>query len=125
MATRQRQFPELVISRTPEEARIDLEVYSKGEVDNAIGSIDLSDIETDISDLKGDVTDLSGDVINLSGGIDNLETDIENLDIAFTKIIAEEVLRADSPVITGSDTTVNGFVEVNINGNTYKLALIS
>ena len=125
MATRQRQFPELVITRSPEAARIDLEVYSKGEVDNAIGSIDLSDIETDISDLQGDVSDLSGDVSDLSGGIDNLETDIENLDISFTKIISEQCLRADSPVVTGSDTTLEGFIEVNINGNTYKLALIS
>ena len=123
MTNRQRQFPELVITRTPEAARIDLEVYSKDEVDSAIGSIDLSDIETDISNLQGDVSDLSGAIDNID--FTPLETDIENLDIAFTKIIAEEVLRADTPVVTGSDTDVNGFVEVNINGNTYKLALIN
>ena len=122
MATRQRQFPELVITRTPEEARSDLEVYSKGEVDNAIGNIDLSTIETDISDLQGDVSDLSGAIDNID--FTPLETDIENLDIAFTKIISEEVLRADTPVVTGSDTTIEGYIEVNINGETYKLALV-
>ena len=119
---RQRQFPELVIIRTPEEARDDLVVYSRSEVDAAIGSIDLSDIENDISNLQGEV-------INLSGAIDNidftpLETDIENLDISLTKILSEEFLRVDTPVVTGSDIIIEGYIQVNVNGETYKLALV-
>ena len=97
-----------------------------------ITDTDLTPVYLEISDLQGDVSGLQSDIIGLSGAIDNIEvdltpieTDIENIDIAFTKLIAEEVLRADNPVVTGGDTTVAGYLEININGNTYKLALIS
>ena len=85
------------------------------EIDVNQLQIDVSGLETDLGDLETIVQDVSA----------NLSTDIDNLDLAFTQLIAEECLRADTPVVTGSDNTVNGYLEVNINGTTYKLATIA
>lgn len=87
---RQRQFPELVATRTPEAARDDLVVYSRSEVDSAIGSIDLSDIETDISNLQGDVTDLQTDIDGVGIQVVDISGDLGDLDLSLTQLIVEE-----------------------------------
>lgn len=90
-----------------------------------ITDYDPSSLELDISNLQTDVSNLSGAIDNIEVDLSPLEVDIENLDISLTKVIAEECLRSDNPVITGGSTTIAGYIEVKIAGQNYKLAIVA
>lgn len=101
-----------------------------------ITDTDLSGVEADIGALEIRMDQVEIDLPLLETTVENvsanLSTDIDNLDLAFTQLISEEVWRSDNPAITGSsvgdisgsDLRINGFINMNINGVTYKIPTV-
>jgi hypothetical protein len=89
-----------------------------------ITDFDPAPILLDIEELQTDIATISGAISNIDFDTTDIETDIENIDISFTKKIAEECLLSSNPPVTGSDTTIIGYLTITINGVEYKLALV-
>lgn len=138
--TRVPQFPESVIRRGQANARNDLDVYSRGEVDAEIGSIDLSPYATNstVASISGGldtrIDALEGTVITLDANTDALAvdvqsisaaltTDIENLDLSLTQKIAVDCLTSEA--VSGSASTVTGYLKIYLNGVEYKLGIVN
>lgn len=131
--TRQRQFPELVATRTPAAARSDLQVYSISQVDAQIAGLDLSPyaltstvasisggLDTRLDVAEADIVALETLTQDISG---NLSIDINNLDLSLTQKISEDCVQ--SAGVSGAGTTLNGHIIVTINGVTYKFATVA
>ena len=134
---RSKTFVELVNQRTPIDARSDLEVYSIAQTDAAISvataGIDLSlytllsttesisgGLDSRLDVAEADIVALETLTQDISG---NLSIDISNLDLAFTQKISEDCMQSEG--ISGSSTTVNGYLNITINGVSYKIATIA
>lgn len=131
--TRVPQFPEQVIRRGQANARNDLNVYSKQEVDAEINALDLTPyaltstvasisggLDTRLDVAEADIVALETLTQNISG---NLSIDINNLDISLTQKITEDCVQSDA--ISGAGTTLNGHIIVTINGVQYKFATVA
>lgn len=130
--TRVPQFPESVIRRGQANARNDLDVYSKAEVDAEIAGVDLSlytplsttasisgGLDTRLDVVEADIVALESLTQDISG---NLTIDINNVDLALTEKIDTDCVQ--SAGISGAGTTLNGHLIITINGVTYKLATV-
>ena len=130
---RSKTFVELVSQRTPADARNDLDVYSRSETLAAIPEVDLSaytpltttasisgGLDSRLDVVEADIVSLETITQDISG---NLSIDIDNLDLAFTDKIATDCVQSEG--ISGSSTTVNGYLNITINGVAYKVALIA
>lgn len=136
--TRQNQFPELVIKRTPANARSDLDVFSKAEVTSQISLIDLSGYTplTTTSSISGGLDNridiIESQIPAISGSLDSLETLVTDISGALTididNVLSElTLLELDSIKIIevtsapeGAPSGANWFT-VSISGSNYKL----
>lgn len=130
MPTRQKTYYELVQQRTPANARTDIDVFSKLETNSLISAIPVVDLApytllTTTQSISGNLLSQinlkanTSVVADISGAF---QIDLNNLDVSLTEKIASDCVQ--SAGISGSDTTVIGYLNVTINGVSYKLGLI-
>jgi hypothetical protein len=123
-----KQFPELVAIRTQENARSDLDVYSKAESNALAPIVDLSAytlLSTTASisgglDSRLDVAE--ADIVSLESTTANISADVYNFDVALSNKIQEDCMQ--SAGISGSGGSVTGYLNITINEVAYKVALI-
>ena len=123
---RSKTFVELVAQRTPANARNDLEVYSKVEVDGQISTIDLTPYATDteVASISGSLdTRIDALEVSVQDISAALNIDINNVDLSLTQKISEECMLSEG--ISGAATTVSGHIIVTVNGVEYKLATVA
>ena len=125
--TRIKQFPELISIRGKVNARNDLDVYSKAEVNASISAINLTPytlLTTTASisgSLNSSIQSLNTTTQTISG---NLTTDIDNLDLSMTQLFATTFDTSGSSAVAGSATlpaNPAGFISVVSNGVTVKI----
>lgn len=107
--TRQRQFPELVATRTPAAARSDLQVYSISEVNGQISAIDLSPyaLTSTVASISGGLDtrldSAEATIVTLNTTTANISGDVIDLDLSLTTAIFDHISPdGTSPSVTGS-----------------------